>query len=238
MSCQLVGAGDAGGNAQRPGDAARRRREVEAVMCGLRLVEAKRGCSVRAQVGQEALRARVLRVAEEGLGARPISRMRPASMNQHAVGDLAREAHLVGDAHHRHAVVARGCASRPAPRRPSRGRARWSARRTASPAAPSPAPARSRRAAAGRPTAAPGSDSALAARPDALEQLHRLVACLGALDAAHRIGDSITLSSADRCGNRLKLWNTKPMRLRSWFSSLLLIGAWTSCAVEQSARRT
>ena len=39
------------------------------------------------------------------------------------------------------------------------------------------------------------------------------------------IGDSMTLSSAERCGNRLKLWNTKPMRLRRWFSSAPLIGA-------------
>ena len=42
------------------------------------------------------------------------------------------------------------------------------------------------------------------------------------------MGDSMMFSSTDRCGNRLKLWNTKPMRLRSRFSALLLMGAWMS----------
>ena len=43
-----------------------------------------------------------------------------------------------------------------------------------------------------------------------------------------RIGDSMMFSSTDRCGNRLKLWNTKPMRLRSLFSAALPMGAWMS----------
>ena len=34
-------------------------------------------------------------------------------------------------------------------------------------------------------------------------------------------------SSVERCGNRLKLWKTKPMWLRSRLSSRRLIGAWT-----------
>ena len=41
-------------------------------------------------------------------------------------------------------------------------------------------------------------------------------------------GDSMTLSRAERCGNRLKLWNTNPMRLRSRFSSLPLSAPCTS----------
>ena len=43
------------------------------------------------------------------------------------------------------------------------------------------------------------------------------------------IGDSAMFSSTERCGNRLKLWNTKPIRLRIRFSSRpLLDGAWMS----------
>ncbi|MDT4877628.1 hypothetical protein FQZ97_1131620 [compost metagenome] len=43
-----------------------------------------------------------------------------------------------------------------------------------------------------------------------------------------RMGDSMMFSSTERCGKRLKLWNTKPMRLRSLLSAALLMGAWMS----------
>ena len=78
----------------------------------------------------------------------------PAGVHHHdAVGDLAGEPHLVGDRRSWSCGRARVPASPPAPRRPSRRPARWSARRTASPSVASPAPARSRRAAAARRTA-------------------------------------------------------------------------------------
>ncbi len=44
-----------------------------------------------------------------------------------------------------------------------------------------------------------------------------------------RMGDMAMFSSTERCGNRLKDWNTKPMRLRMRFSSrAVLPGAWMS----------
>ena len=60
----------------------------------------------------------------------------PASMKMTRWADLLREAHLVRDDHHRHALPWRGRPSRRAPRRPSRGRAPRSARRTASRSGP------------------------------------------------------------------------------------------------------
>ena len=62
----------------------------------------------------------------------PDSTMRPLVEEHDGVGHLAGEADLVGDHDHRHPAGRQVADHRRAPRRPVPGRARWSARRTAS----------------------------------------------------------------------------------------------------------
>jgi hypothetical protein len=58
----------------------------------------------RSDVGQELLRARMLRAVEEVVGRGALQHLALVH-EQHAVGHLARKAHLVRDAHHGHAVA-------------------------------------------------------------------------------------------------------------------------------------
>ena len=101
---------------------------------------------------------------EDAPPAGPARATRPSSRNTHAVGRLAREAHLVGHHDHRGALVGEVAASPPAPRPRAPGRGRWWARRTAAPAAPWSARGRWRRAASGHRTAASGYSSRLWSR--------------------------------------------------------------------------
>ena len=164
-------------------------------------------------LGEELAQPLGLRRAEHLAGG-PSSSITPLMQEDDAVGDLAREAHLVGHHDHRRAVRGELAHHAPAPRRSARGRARRSARRTASPSAASPAPARSRRAAAGRPRGAPDirppcrSDARGAGTP----RRARSLPCAAALRT--RIGASMTLPSTVMCGHRLNCWNTMPRSRR------------------------
>ena len=133
---------------------------------------------------------------------------------RHPVGDLAGEAHLVGDDQHRQCSSGRASSSRPSPRRAARGRAPTWARRRASPRAPSPARGRSRRAAADRRRA--GSGARRPCRPGRPGRAAPGARCVTSATCrpAHR-GAQVTLSSAVMCGNRLNCWNTMPTSRRS-----------------------
>ena len=147
--------------------------------------------------------------------AAPPRRSRPSSMNTTRVPTLAGEAHLVRDDHHGHALgcqLAHDQQHLAAQFRVERGGrlveqqdawATWQAR------------GRSRRAAAGRPTAGPdrrracrpGRPWPAASRP--WRPLRR------AASSARRIGASITFSSTVICGHRLNCWNTMPISART-----------------------
>ena len=125
------------------------------------------------------------------------------------------EAHLVGDDEHRHALAREVASSPPAPRRPARDRAPRSARRTASPSAPSRAPGRSRRAAAGRPRAAPDRrQPCRRARPRRAAPGRARAPRASACRPRTRRSASATFSSAVMCGHRLNCWNTMPIARR------------------------
>ncbi len=70
-----------------------------------------------------------------------------------------------------------------------------------------------------------GISPRLVGEPNAIEKLQRLLMGDIAATPFTRIGDIDTFSTTERCGKRLKFWNTKPIRLRSRLSSLIRIAA-------------
>ena len=131
------------------------------------------------------------------------------------VADLARELHLVRDDEHRHPGPGQVAHDEQHLADELRIERRRRPRRTASRAAPSSAPGRSRPAAAGRPRAgadtgppSPRADARRAARARGPRRPPRS-AC------GHARAASVTLSITFRCGNRLNCWNTIPIRWRT-----------------------
>ena len=165
-----------------------------------------RNCCVRGSCG-----------AEKICSGGPCSSIDALVEEADAVGDLAREAHLVRRDQHRHARRPRARGSPRAPRRRAPGRARSSPRRAASARAPSRARGRSRRAAAGRPRA--GRDTRRACRRGrsarAARRARASASARGAPSTAR--GASVTFRSTVMCGNRLNAWNTIPIRRRTRF---------------------
>ena len=134
---------------------------------------------------------------------------------EHFVGDLAREAQLVGHDRHGPALVGELLEHDRALRPRVRGRGRWSARRTGAGPAAAPARARCRRAAAGRPTARTDRRRASRSGPTRSSSASaRATASFFATPCAWT-GPSMTFSRTVRCGNRLWCWNTIAERSRS-----------------------
>ena len=136
-----------------------------------------------------------------------------------AVGDFAREAHLVGDAHHRHALggeaahdgqhLADHLGVERAGRLVEQHRRRLHRERAGDRHALLLAAGELGRIGRRPWPTSPTRSSSVIAFSRATSRFTPLTL----------IGESMTLSSAERCGNRLKLWNTKPMRLRRRLSS-------------------
>ena len=101
-----------------------------------------------------------------------------------------------------------------APRRSARDRAPRSPRRTASASAAWRANGRWRHVAAGRRTALRDSRPPCCARPTLRSNSARRGSPPRRLRFSTRVGPSMTFSSAVRCGNRLKRWNTMPIPVR------------------------
>ena len=81
-------------------------------------------------------------------------------------------------------------------------------------AAASPGPGRSPRAAAGRPTAAPGTCAPARGCPRARAAASPASSAALARPVRTRIGARVTFWSTVRCGNRLNDWKTIPISLR------------------------